>query len=153
MILYRMSKVRHSDDLTGRGSEIAGGRWNDPGIPAVYLAENISLSILETIVHCQKISDLHNRVILSIYVPEHTVDELELNILPSDWNKSPWHNFTIEYGSNWLSSRKNYILKIPSAVVPNEYIYLINPTHVYHSEIKVERKDTFLPDNRLKLSD
>lgn len=51
MLLYRVSKERHSSDLSGKGAEAAGGRWNRAGYPAVYLAENISLAILETIVH------------------------------------------------------------------------------------------------------
>ncbi|MES0489819.1 MAG: RES domain-containing protein [Leptospirales bacterium] len=147
-----MSKERHSNDLSGKGAELAGGRWNEIGIPALYLAENISLSILETIVHCQRVSDLHNRLVLSIKFPEESIDEIEMDQLPNDWNKAPWHNYTINYGSNWLSSHNNFVLKIPSAIVPNENIFLVNPHHKNHSQIKVVNKNLFLPDNRLKLS-
>ena len=44
-----MAKARHADDLSGKGSEITGGRWNDIGVPALYLSDNISLSLLETL--------------------------------------------------------------------------------------------------------
>lgn len=146
-----MSKLRHADDLTGKGSELSGGRWNKKGIPALYLAENISLSILETIVHSQKIADLYNRYVLSVEVPNESFEFIDIKNLPKNWNTTPWNNFTIEYGSKFLLSNKNLILKIPSAVVPEESIFLINPTHKNHHQIKLIKKRLFLPDNRLKL--
>jgi len=152
MQLYRMSKERHSNGLSGKGAELVGGRWNKVGIPALYLAENISLSILETIVHCQRISDLYQRFVLSIEVPKKSIEEIDLKQLPKDWNKTPWHNFTIDYGSNWLSSRKSLLLKIPSAVIPNETVFLVNPLHKSFNHVKIVNRDIFLPDNRLKLS-
>jgi len=152
MTLYRMAKRRHAADLSGKGAELAGGRWNEIGIPALYLAENISLAILETIVHCHTISDLHHRLLLSIEVPEETIEEIPRDQLPSNWNITPWHNFTINYGSNWLSSNNNSILKIPSAVVPSQSIYLLNPKNRKHNLLKISKEEEFLPDNRLKLS-
>jgi RES domain-containing protein len=148
-----MSKLRRYSDLSGKGAELSGGRWNEIGQPAIYLAENISLSILETIVHCQQVSDLYNRVVLSIEVPNNSMDEISVDKLPRDWNTTPWNNFTVQYGSNWLLSNNNLLLKIPSAIVPKENIFLVNPVHKNYKFIKIIDKELFLPDNRLKLSD
>lgn len=148
-----MSKKRHASDLTGKGSEISGGRWNEKNLPALYLAENISLSIIETIVHCQKLSDLYNRMILYIEIPENSIDNNfnKLN-LPKDWNSTPWNRFTINYGTQWLQNNQFLAIKLPSAIVPEESIYLINPKHDKHNEIKIKKTTLFQPDNRLKLN-
>jgi RES domain-containing protein len=156
MILYRMAKIKHAGDLNGRSAELTGGRWNLRGLPALYLAQNISLAILETMVHCQRISDLYNRLVLSIQVPdespEEIIEEITLNELPVDWNKTPWHSYTIQKGTDWLKKNDKLLLKIPSAVVPMESIFLANPRHKRFHEITIEKQDTFLPDNRLKIS-
>ncbi len=151
MILYRMSKIRHAGDLGGKGAELSGGRWNAAGIPALYLAENVSLAILETIVHCHYIGDLHNRLLLSVDVPEVSMQTLDRADLPDDWNSIPWNRYTIEYGTRWLSSGESLTLKVPSAIVPNEHIYIVNPRHVAHKNVKIIKREIFRPDNRLAL--
>ncbi len=152
MVLFRMSKRKYATDLTGTGAKIAGGRWNDKGIAALYLAENRSLAILETIVHCHYIKDLYNRVVLSIDLPDNLIDILNRNKLPNDWNKTPWHDYTINEGSDWLKSNSNLVLKVPSAIVPEENIYIVNPRHRDRNKIKIINQEIFKPDNRLLLS-
>ncbi len=151
MILYRMAKKRRADDLSGEGAEKAGGRWNNKGYPAIYLANNRSLAILETIVHCQYIRDLYNRYILSIEVPEDLIDIFDRKKLPENWNSTPYNNFTIIEGTRWLQSFNNLTLKMPSAVVPEEFIFMVNPRHPEAKRVKIIKKEIFTPDNRLVL--
>ena len=151
MVLYRVSKLRHADDLSGKGAELSGGRWNRKGYPAIYLAENISLAILETIVHCQYINDLHNRLILSIEVPDASLRVFDRSLFPVDWNSIPWSNFTIESGTHWLESQETLLLKVPSAIVSSEYIFILNPQHSDFSNVRIIKKEIFSPDNRLVL--
>jgi RES domain-containing protein len=151
MILYRISKERHASDLSGRGAEIAGGRWNRKAYPAVYLAENISLAILESIVHCRHINDLYNRLILSIEVPESSIKMLEPAAFPDDWNTTPWSDFTIKTGTSWLESQETLLLKVPSSIVLQENIYILNPRHKKNKDIKIVNTAVFKPDNRLVL--
>ena len=40
-----------ADDLSGKGAEKTGGRWNRPGLPVAYAASSIALAALETVVH------------------------------------------------------------------------------------------------------
>ena len=40
-----------ADDLSGKGAEITGGRWNEKGMAVVYAADSRSLACLETLVH------------------------------------------------------------------------------------------------------
>jgi RES domain-containing protein len=153
MILYRVAKERHSSDLSGRGAEIAGGRWNRKGHAALYLAENISLAILETIVHCQYIRDLHNRLILWIEVPESSVKIAHQAHFPADWNSTPWNDYTMEAGTSWLESGEALALKVPSSIVPGENIYILNPKHRDFRKVKIINREVFRPDNRLVLLD
>jgi len=151
MILYRVSKLRHADDLSGKGAELSGGRWNKLGYPAIYLAENVSLAILETIVHCQCINDLHNRIIVSVEVPEISIKTLDQASFPVNWNSIPWHSYTIESGTIWLESQETLLLKVPSSIVLKENIFIINPKHSDFKSVRIIRKEIFKPDNRLVL--
>nr|WP_295112583.1 RES family NAD+ phosphorylase [uncultured Caulobacter sp.] len=36
-----------ADDMTGKGAEIDGGRWNGKGVPALYTATSRALACLE----------------------------------------------------------------------------------------------------------
>jgi RES domain-containing protein len=40
-----------SDDLSGKGAEKTGGRWNRRDTPVIYASGSIALAYLETIVH------------------------------------------------------------------------------------------------------
>jgi len=152
MIVYRLSKEKHvSECLTGKGAEKAGGRWNKKGIPAVYTAGSTSLAILETIVHCQFISELYNRFVLTIEVPDDSIDELDQSKFPPDWNRTPCPVYTVNEGTKWIQSKVSLILKLPSAIVKSESIFLINPAHNDHSRIKMLQKEIFSPDHRLIL--
>jgi len=146
-----MSKIRHARDLSGKGAQLAGGRWNKKGLPALYLAENRSLSILEAIVHCHSINDLNNRVILSIEVNDNLIDVFNTKNLPNNWNSFPWNNFTINEGSKWLKSLNNLSLQIPSAIIPEEINYIVNPRHPEFNKVKIVDKQVFRPDQRLLL--
>ena len=48
--LYRVCRAKHAR-LDGYGAMLAGGRWNSPGRAVVYLAESVSLAVLENLVH------------------------------------------------------------------------------------------------------
>ena len=51
MIVYRLTSGDHIKDLSGTGAKLYGGRWNSAGLHAIYSTENISLAILEVLVH------------------------------------------------------------------------------------------------------
>src|SRR5437764_448299 len=51
---WRIVKAKHAATaFSGDGAKKFGGRWNSPGIPAIYLAGSTSLAILEMLVHLQ----------------------------------------------------------------------------------------------------
>ncbi len=49
-IAYRLVPQRYADSqnlLSGAGAALKGGRWNPPGVPAVYLSEDAALAVRE----------------------------------------------------------------------------------------------------------
>jgi RES domain len=49
-IVWRLTRPEHAPGLDGEGARLFGGRWNSPGIPAVYCASSLALAVLETYV-------------------------------------------------------------------------------------------------------
>ena len=49
MELFRISKERYKDDLTGTGARLYSGRWNNVGTAVLYSAQNRSLAMAEDI--------------------------------------------------------------------------------------------------------
>lgn len=48
---WRLVKVKKSFDLSDQGAATDGGRWNDIGVPALYMGLSPAICCLETSVH------------------------------------------------------------------------------------------------------
>jgi RES domain-containing protein len=111
-----------------------GGRWNSPGVSVLYAASSISLACLEILVH------LRDTAIL----PEFVYSEIEIaDSLVRPWNVGALRAEAIlgstvlsrEFGDSWskldpkIGAGDFPAQQVPSAVVPMEWNYLVNPTH------------------------
>ena len=54
MVVFRIARKERIEDLSGRGAELFGGRWNEKGYPALYTASSLSLAALEILAHTDK---------------------------------------------------------------------------------------------------
>ncbi|MFP3568034.1 RES family NAD+ phosphorylase [Paraburkholderia sp. SIMBA_030] len=128
MVLWRISNYA---DLKGIGGLRAPGRWHHAGQPVVYLAEHPAGALLETLVH-QEIgspADLPDTYQLLRAEVDDTVTVAEMgdDALPADWRDNmPW---TQDAGTEWLTAGTSALLKVPSAVMPFAYNYVLNPAH------------------------
>jgi RES domain-containing protein len=53
-------------------------------------------------------------------------------------------------GSEWITSQESLVLKVPSAVVPYEYNFIINTEHPeFSSKVKLVRTEEYFWDSRL----
>jgi RES domain-containing protein len=59
------------------------------------------------------------------------------------------HPKLTQLGDAWLNSLENAILRVPSAIIPQEYNYLLNPSHPDFSHIRINVPETFEFDDRL----
>ena len=147
MILYRFSAERYSMDLSGEGAKRFGGRWNSKRIPVVYTSAQVSLSLLELLIHSISYNEIIGNRLTIIEVPDKSFAEIDIKSLKTGWQADDTYSKYI--GDQFLSSLSHLLLKVPSAVIPIEFNFLINPRHKDFSKVKVYSADPFSFDLRL----
>jgi RES domain-containing protein len=110
----------------------------------------MSLAMLETLVHIQS-EDLlkHRYVLYKVAFDDSLMTAVDLASLPKTWRKSPPSIKIQNIGDLWAANATSAILRVPSAVVPTEWNYLLNPTHPNFSKIKAGAKQSVQFDARL----
>lgn len=148
MILYRITNAKYADDLSGQGARLYGGRWNSIGRSALYLASSRSLSMLESLAHIVPTNIPDELFMLSIDVPDDFIS-IDINLLPDNWNEYPELPIVKQIGNAFLARSENLMLKVPSALVEDEFNYIVNPLHKKAEKIKIIKKAPFKFDERL----
>ena len=149
MILYRLTTIKYSDELSGEGAKIYGGRWNPVGLAALYLSEFISLSILEILVRANKSTAPDTYTLLTLQFPENPFTDIDLSSLKVNWQHHI--EYTRYIGEEFLKDGKKLALRVPSAIVPQEHNFLINPVHKDFKNIKILKTELLNLDKRLML--
>ncbi len=150
MIVFRLVRERFSSSLSGKGAALRGARWNSIGVELIYTAGNRSLAMAEVAVHLTLASLPSDYLMMSIWIPDDIkVIDFSINDLPNNWNAFPHPLSTQRIGNAFVTEAKCAILKIPSAVTPGDFNYLINPKHPDFSRIKIESVVKFPFDRRL----
>jgi len=151
MIVYRLSKTKFAEDLTGEGARLNGGRWNHVGTACLYTAESRALAVLEYTVNVN-IDDIPRALsLITLEIPDTSIDIYTEAQLPGDWKAAPAPSSTRDFGTNWLKAAGNLVIKVPSAVVPEEWNLIINPLHPAIKECKIMDARDFVYDVRIKL--
>lgn len=149
MRVYSLSKSKHARDLTGRGAELSGGRWNSKGSPMIYTSDSIALSTAEIAVRTT-LGNIPEDYLLVVYeIPEKSVRTLEVIDLPPDWKSYPHVPSTQRVGGRFLFENEFLVLRVPSAVVPAESNYLINPKHKGIKKVRLVKIEPYSFDERL----
>lgn len=139
-------------DLTGRGAELTGGRWNRRGVRMVYTSTSRALACLETVVHLGARSLPLNRYLVEIAVP---ADEWAARTVFSStdnvgWDAEPAGMVSLEWGSVWASGAWTLLAEVPSVVVPEEANVLINPRHRGVALLRARKVRRWMYDARLQ---
>jgi RES domain-containing protein len=150
MNVYRLAKGNFAKDLTGEGSRLFGGRWNHIGIPCLYSSESRALALLEYSVNIEVNSIPRALSMVTINIPEDKILEVKTPSMPGNWKAAPAPTETKDYGTGILSELKSLIIKIPSAIIEEEFNYLINPLHKDILKVKVIEIVNFIYDLRIK---
>ena len=139
MVVYRICKKAYVNDLSGIGAGLYGGRWNPKGINLLYTAGTIALAYVEFLVHNYHLLSRVNVCLAAIEInSDDSMHEVNDQDFPDDWNEDPeFIHKTKEMGKDFAGKKKHYILKVPSAIVPGEYNYLLNPSHKQHHMTKI----------------
>lgn len=148
MILYRIVRCIYANDLSGAGARLYGGRWNSEGRAMVYLASSRSLAVLEALVHLSPTNIPKDFCIVTINAPDDFA-EINPKSLPGNWKDYPEQNILKQTGNVFLQEKKHLLLKVPSAIVQEEFNYLLNPLHKQFDSVKILSKEPFSFDERL----
>jgi RES domain-containing protein len=150
VIAWRLCSAKWADSaFSGEGARIAGGRWNERGTRLVYLGQSLSLCALEVLVHVDP-RDAPAFVAIRVEVPDGLVLRVEeLGPLPADWRRIPAPAVLGETGSRWARSAASAVLSVPSAIIPEERNYLLNPDHPDRAHVLAGTAEPFTFDPRL----
>ncbi len=150
MIVYRIGRTKHADDLSGEGARLNGGRWNHKLTPCLYTSESRALALLEYTVNVN-IDEIPRALSFTIMeIPGDHILALAIADLPGNWMAAPAPASTKDFGTILLKNAEHAVIKIPSAVIPDEYNYLLNPLHKNIAKCKILDVRDFVYDVRIK---
>ena len=147
--VFRISTIEHASSLSYGGGE---NRWNRDGEYVIYTGSSRALSTLELVVHRKSIQPErdYRMMILSIADDDHLYTQVQINELPLAWRTFFAYGHLQSIGSKWYQSRESLVLKVPSAVIPQEYNYVINTAHPdFLTKVKLIRTEDYFWDERL----
>jgi RES domain-containing protein len=143
---FRLTSRKHAATaFDGEGARLYGGRWNSEGTPMVYTAETLALATCEWRVH---LDAWPPPPMVMIPVEFDPALVWEPKNLPLTWNTVPPSLESAHFGDAWVADKRSVILRVPSAVVPGESNYLINPRHPDFAQLRIGTPSEYLPDPR-----
>lgn len=148
MKVYRISKCNYIDDLSGKGASLHSGRWHNKGTYILYTAQSPSLAMLESVVHITTMVQL-NLCIVCLDIPEESITSISTEQLPDNWFINPPPDHIKQTGDLFIKNKKHLALKVPSAVMPEEFNVLLNPSHPHFKKIKILYSRILRLDERL----
>ncbi|GMR24382.1 MAG: RES family NAD+ phosphorylase [Acidobacteriota bacterium] len=150
MILYRITKAVYARDLSGTGARMYGARWNQKGTAVLYTASSPALATVDLLVHVDANllpSDLR---LAFIEVPDNASSRtLHAESLPQNWRAFPAPATLAELGTSWAESRQTLMLRVPSAVVVDDYNVLLSPAHPEFASVRIDKDTAYGFDERL----
>jgi RES domain-containing protein len=145
VLVFRLCRKPFSrSPLDGRGGLFVSGRWHTPRRLVCYASESLALASLEIFVHCEPDLVPGDLIAVEIEIPKTIrVEELRQRSLPRTWRRYPAPASLQRLGNDWLDRVSACLLRVPSALVPSESNFLINPVHPDVSRLRVVRKAPF----------
>ncbi len=142
-------RISNYSDLSGEGGRVASGRWHTAGRRIVYLSESPAVAMFEALVHMEyDVEDIPDEfTLLKITAP----DASKISLLdPSEnagWRNQP--ESTRKMGDAWLATQETSLARVPSAVVPHAWNFLLNLEHPDAKLVRVETAIRERFDSRL----
>ena len=90
-------------------------------------------------------------MVISLAADENLFEEIHIRDLPSDGRKASAYNHLQNIGSDWYNSKRSLFLKVPSAIIIQEFNYVINLEHPDFSKdtVSLVRTEDYFWDDRL----
>jgi RES domain-containing protein len=149
VIVWRLCAAKYgATAFSGDGARLYGGRWSPSGTALVYAAESRALAVVEVLANVDDAETLFDVawVLVSAEVPAELIEKPAR--LPDNWRQFPHAIETQTLGMEWVRSKRSAVLRVPSAVVPGEWNYLLDPAHSDFKRVKIGPAESFAFDPR-----
>ena len=149
MFVYRVASRRYAAD-NSEGARLYGGRSNNPGTPVIYTSASRSLAALEVIVNNGAIPVNYRLVVIQL--PDSlSIETVAVDDLAGGWPADESGAETADRGSACATSLRTAVLRVPSAVIPAEHNYILNPQHLDFVIIQFDDEMAEYIDPRLRV--
>jgi RES domain-containing protein len=154
LTVFRLGKNIYRDQLFGgQGGLYASGRWTPRGRPVVYTSASISLAVLEYTVNYRRRGWVPATVLGRAMIPESVrVETISIEKLLANWFAASPPPQLQAFGGEWLERGETAVLRVPSAIVTEEWNYLLNPLHVDFRKFRMTTPKPFDFDQRVARS-
>jgi RES domain-containing protein len=149
-----LGKQVYRDQLfSGQGGLYASGRWTPRGRPVVYTSASISLAVLEYTVNYRRRGWVPATVLGRAVIPAGVrIEAVSIEKLPANWFAASPPSQLQMLGGEWLERGATVVLKVPSAIVTEEWNYLLNPLHTDFRKLRISAPKPFNFDQRVARS-
>ena len=149
MRAFRLVRKKYANPLSGEGASRSGNRWNSKGTALIYCADSRALAMAEVAVHLSLGLLPKDYEMVELEIPDDvSLRSLAPANLPVGWNSFPHLLQTQRIGDEFVAAAENCVLQVPSAVVPGDFNYLLNPAHPDFERIQIKSRVDFPFDSR-----
>ena len=149
MQVYRLVRKKYANPLSGEGASRSGNRWNSKGTALIYCAASRALAMAEVAVHLSLGLLPKDYEMVELEIPSKvSIKTLAQETLPEGWNSFPHLLQTQQLGDEFVAAAESCLLQVPSAVVPGDFNFLLNPLHRDFAQIQVKSRVDFPFDPR-----
>ena len=148
MLIFRIVYKSYSNSLEASGTR---GRWNAEGNKVIYCAESVALAFLENMIRRQGVGFNDDFKIMFIQIPDDTlITYIKIDELKKRWRNEDNFVQCQQLGNKWYEEGKTLLLKVPSAVLPEGFNFVINTLHKDFKKVKLIEVTDLIPDERIE---
>ncbi len=116
----------------------------------VYTSATLALATLEFFVHLDEPEAPADLVARPAAIPTAVrISRVRRPQLPANWRRYPAAQALADLGTRWARSGRTAVLAVPSAVIPSELNYLLNPFHPDFRRLTIGQPERFRLDPRM----
>ena len=116
----------------------------------IYTAQSQSLAALEILMNAESAELLGHYVVIEVVIDSGLIVKVDPAALPRNWRSDPPPRKVRKIGDQWISQGASPVLQVPSAVVPAESNFLLNPRHADFRRLRIGKPVPFRFDERLR---
>lgn len=139
MEVYRLSKLKYANSMSGIGAAAEGGRWNSKGTEVLYVSIHPALGLLELLRRHTAKQIPPSTCVVQYSIPDKylSTNIVSVKALPEGWDK-PHHILeTKKIGDDFVRSEDSVIMAVPSVIIPSQRNFIINTNHKDLEYIKI----------------